>query len=68
MGAIYGTRNPVRALGIIPYMLGTHDNGERNIKIDASSLEVSQIFPHFVIKSTERKVMSHSVFTKCGES
>jgi hypothetical protein len=31
--------------------------GKRNIKIPASSSEVSLIFPHFVLKSTEREVM-----------
>ena len=39
---------------------------ERNISISARSSEVSQIFPHFTLMSTEREVMS-PCFIKCGE-
>lgn len=46
---------------------GTYGSRERNIKIYASYLEVSQIFPHYslYIKSTEKEVTLFS--TKCGE-
>lgn len=45
---------------------GTCGSGERNVKISSSSSEVSQIYSHFALKSTERKVMP-PYFTNCGE-
>jgi hypothetical protein len=52
--------------GLIFKARGTCGSGERNFKIFASSSEVSQIFPHYTLISTDREVIS-SFFTNCGE-